>query len=314
MSAVNPTLHTIIAEGIRRGLIDFIQSGQPLDAYLSAQLGESQAAELLAHVARVSEAADQVAQARARGVSPGRWLQDTIFGQRDIDDLTRELAAKLGVDLDVPGQLGAALLRAAMAGAGLIAGQPDLIDPVTILLDEAPQAVRDALDACFSGPMGDPREAELTAAAAAGILRAAQAVDIPIDMEQAVMVADMGVQVAKLGYKLATGECTLDEVAERVEERMAANLASAAGQLFERGAPVLGEALGRLVETYIPMGGLAVQAGRVIGGLVGSALRPAVEAGVKAITKSVFSAAREAVRAASNVVLGAAKTLLDWLF
>jgi hypothetical protein len=272
----------------------------------------------------VRGAAVAVAAARASGVSPATWLGEALTdgGALPVEEIE-------GVASLLPGEaasevsgsrVGRAVLDAVMVGVGSTFGAErgvavaeglELLD----VLGAVPPDARALVDAFFTSPLGDEAEVIPTAAAASGVQSVMEGLGLTPDPMQAVFIADVGMIAAKAGYKLIAGDLSgVDEVAEIVEERIAANIGAAAGRIFAAAAPNIGAAIGAMIEARIPMGGVAIQAGRAIGGLVGDVLRPMVEQGVKLMTSQVLSTARAIVKDVGSAVVSAVKGLFNWIF
>lgn len=312
-----------VAAAVVEGLVAYAQSGVDLPTFLAARHGAEVGAALLEHVRGAHSAAAAVAAARAAGISPATWLGDALthggaLPADQIEGVARLLPTEQVADAS-GSRVGRAILDAVMIGVSYTFGperSAALGEGLALLdvLGAVPPEASALVDAFFTSSLGDKSELRATAAAASGVQSAMEQLGLPPDPAQAVFIADVGMTAAKAGYKLIAGELSgVDEVAEIVEDRIAANIGAAAGRIFAAAAPNAGASIGAMIEAVIPMGGAAIQAGRAIGGMVGAALRPMVEQGVKAVTSHVLSAARELVKGVGATVVSAVKSLFGWI-
>ena len=87
-----------------------------------------------------------------------------------------------------------------------------------------------------------------------------------------------------------------------------------AGRFVEQNAPQAGAMLGAALETYVPMGGIAVNVGRFLGAIAGKAIRPMVEQGTRSVVRYVMKKARQALGALAETLSTTLKAKLESVF
>lgn len=313
-----PTLPSVIAEA----LTDYARAPS-LEAFLHDRIGAAQAGEVLDFIDRVNEREGELQAARAEGTTTAAWLGRTLGTTlKDAGPLPETTQAFLaGVAPLVKGDsakaTGQRILQGSIASMGMGAERLGGTEQQgTGLLDMVTDPKASALvDTFLQSPIGAPGERAVVAAASAGVLKAADALNIKADPRQVTGTVDLGFRLAKAAFQVQNGELPgLDAALELVEDRVAAQVGAAAGILVEKGGAAAGMAIGAFIETKIPMGGRAVQAGQVLGSMAGKALRPVVEKGVRTFTKKVIRTGRKVLKKAAKAAVSVLKSkVVSWL-
>lgn len=309
-----PTLPSVIAEA----LADYARAPS-LEAFLHDRIGAAQAGEVLDFIDRVNEREGELQAARAEGTTTAAWLGRTLADAGPLPETTQAFLAGVAplVKGDSAKATGQRILQGSIASMGMGAERLGGTEQQgTGLLDMVTDPKASALvDTFLQSPIGAPGERAVVAAASAGVLKAADALNIKADPRQVTGTVDLGFRLAKAAFQVQNGELSgLDAALELVEDRVAAQVGAAAGILVEKGGAAAGMAIGAFIETKIPMGGRAVQAGQVLGSMAGKALRPVVEKGVRTFTKKVIRAGRKVLKKAAKATVSALKSkVVSWL-
>lgn len=298
---MTPEFLTALPQAIRDALTRFTeQPDRDLREFLTAEVGNALADTITSVVGQIDARSREVAAAREAGQSAARWLGGVL-----------EETGAIGVLGSIPGLLEdgedtpTAAARQLLTGGALSLGT---IDSPTIV----PEGLLDALAAAgpalematefFESPLGHGVEAQVKSVAIAAAAGLAGQLELEVEPRGLAAAIDLGLTVAKVGYKLATGEVDGLEAAELIEDRLAAGLATLAGEIVERGLEAGGEALGASLGAFVGAPTVGAYVGRTLGAMAGAAVRNHVERGMARVTRAVVRGARELVKDAGRKV------------
>ena len=305
---MTPKYLTALPDAIRDALIRW--SEQPdgdLRGFLTAEVGQALTDTITSVVGRIEDRSGEVSAARLSGQSAAHWLGN-VFEDTGTISLLGSIPGLLEPGEDSPIAAARQLLNGGALGLGSLAST--LVPEALLDGIESAGPALDIAGRFFTSPLGDAVEAQVTSVASA--VAARLAADEPLGLSPQGLVAsiDLGLRIAKVGYKMATGEVDGLEGAELIEDRLAAGLAALAGEAAERGLELAGGTLGSAVGTLIGAPGIGAVVGRTLGAMAGSTIRRQVERGTARVTRAVVRGVKAVVKSAAQRVGAWARKLV----
>ncbi len=298
---MTPEFLTALPQAIREALVRFTE--QPdggLRDFLVAEVGTPLADTITSVVGQIDARSREVAAAREAGQSAARWLGGVL-----------EETGAIGVLGSIPGLLEGDEGTPTEAARRLLTGGALSLGTITPL-PIVPEGLLDALEAAgpalematgfFESPLGHGIEAQVKTVATAAAVGLCGKLGLDVEPRGLTAAIDLGLTVAKVGYKVATGEVDGLDAAELIEDRLAAGMATLAGEAVELGLEVAGGALGASLGAFVGAPTVGAYVGRTLGAMAGGAVRGHVERGTARVTKAVLRGAKELVRDASRRV------------
>ncbi len=314
-----------LPSAIAAGISDYIRSGKTIGDFLCEELKDEAARNLSEHLAQIRKLDTELKQARNRGVSAAKWLGDQLV-RSDDSSLVPDLPALVDFVPDLaqaatraPTRVARDLIAATTASLGMGAvGQGQSADGglgIGSLVDAVIPGAQKLVDDFFDSEFGSEAEIETTAAAATGAALLAQECGMKADVRTIGSVVDLGLQTAKIAYKIQKGELSgLDAAAELIEDRVAAQIGAYAGAAAARGLELAGGALGAFIQTHIPAATWAVPVGRTVGAMAGEVVRPIVDRGVRVVATWTVRQAKRILKKAPGTIMKTAGRVLSSLF
>lgn len=286
------------------------QPDRDIQAFLTAEVGEAVAGRIGSVVGRIEDHSREVSQARSEGRSAAHWLGGVIE-QTGAGPALRSIPGLIGDATESPIDAARQLLTAGTLGLGGLEASAAPQGIFDGLVAGAP--VTELVGRFLESPLGHGVEAQLTSIASAAAARLAKSMDQSVDTVGLVANIDLGLRIAKVGFKVANGDFDIFEATDLIEDRLAAGLAAVAGEAFERGIAEAGLWLGTALDTYLCTPGLMANIGETVGTMAGSRLRPLVEQGTKTVTRTLFRGAKALAKQAAGKVGAFARKLATGL-
>lgn len=179
---------------------------------------------------------------------------------------------------------------------------------------------------CFEGEMGNNEETIVKKLATAGVfITDAQ---MPIQAIKGLngsdigMMVDMGITIAKIGYKITQGKMAVGKALEYIGDRAIADTAVVISTIAKVKIEYVAAGIGAAVGTVFGPVGMAIGSfvGHGVGKVTGAYIAPKIEQGIKKvaevakpIVKQVIQKTVEIAKKAGNTVKETAKKFWNWL-
>ncbi len=179
---------------------------------------------------------------------------------------------------------------------------------------------------CFEGELGNKDEVLAKKLVTAGVMVADA--EFPIEAldgmngAETAMVVDMGITIAKVGYKVAQGKMAVTKAVEYVYDRAIADTAVVISTIAKINIEYISATMGATVGTVFGPVGTVVGGfvGHGIGKVTGQYIAPAIQQGVKKVAKVAKSMVKQVVQKtvevaqkAGNAIKKGAKKVWNWL-
>ncbi len=265
--------------------------------FLVGEVGEAAAATITSVVDQIQRRTEEVGQARSEGQSAAYWLGG-VLDQVDALPVLRSVPGLLAKGEDSSVNAARALLTGGALGLGGVEAASGAVDAVL----DAVAPVQELAESFLKTPLGDAVEAGVISVASAAAVKLAEAAGTTAATAGIVANVDLGLRIAKVGYKLATGDLDSFEAADLIEDRLAAGLATLAGEAVEQGAEVAARWLGAALDGFLGTPGVMSKVGETIGAMAGRAVRPLVEQGTEKLTRHLWRSAKTLAQQATKRV------------
>jgi hypothetical protein len=164
---------------------------------------------------------------------------------------------------------------------------------------------------CFEGELGNDSELMAKKLATCGVIVADNEIPIEaldgMDAPQIAVVVDMGVTIAKVGYKLAQGKMQLTKAVEYIYDRSVAAIGVVTETVLKLQSQLVGTRVGAVIGSVLGPVETMVGAmgGAIVGRLAGNKIAQGIKTGIVKIGKfakeSVVKAVNKAKEAAQKV-------------
>lgn len=191
------------------------------------------------------------------------------------------------------------------------------VESLTKKINDVDGNVIEVAKQCFEGDMGNDEETLVKKLATAGVMIAdaempIQALD-GVNASEIAMMVDMGITIAKIGYKVSQGKMTVGNAIEYIADRAIADTAvviSAIAKLkIEYVAAGMGAAVGAVFGPVgMTIGGFV---GHGVGKVTGAYIAPKIEQGIKKVAQAAKPMVKQVVQKTVEVAKQAGKTITE---
>lgn len=172
---------------------------------------------------------------------------------------------------------------------------------------------------CFEGELGNNDELLVKKLATAGVI----IVDAEFPIEaldgmkgaEIATIVDMGITIAKVGYKLSQGKMKAMEAVDYIYDRAIADTAVVISTIAKLKIEFVSATIGAAVGTVFGPVGIALGGfvGHGIGKVTGQYIAPKIQQGINKVAKVVKPMVKQVVQKTAEVVKETAKAVWNWL-